>query len=156
MPVVGLSGALNRTAPSAAGNPAAPLTPTFHDSRASCARAADPPSSSTTTTVTIRRIRPQAVRRGAREDRLGCIIRAMPSIRRWTVYALIALAATTALAVAQQSSFKDRSLQFEKTGLADPFKGVTTDGKIAPGLYAIKSTGVSTDPVRKAAEAFLA
>lgn len=40
--------------------------------------------------------------------------------------------------------------------LAEPFKGVTTDGSVVPGLFAIRSTGVSTRPVREAAEAFLA
>jgi hypothetical protein len=44
----------------------------------------------------------------------------------------------------------------EKQALAEPFKGVTTNGKLVPGLFSIKSTGVSTEPVRKAAEAFLA
>ncbi len=33
--------------------------------------------------------------------------------------------------------------------MADPFKGVTTDGKIVPGLFKIRSTGVSTKPVRR-------
>jgi hypothetical protein len=40
--------------------------------------------------------------------------------------------------------------------LDEPFKGVTTDGKVRPGLFAIKSTGVSTRPVRDAAQKFLA
>ena len=44
----------------------------------------------------------------------------------------------------------------EGEALADPFKGVTTDGKVVPGLFSIRSTGVSTEPVRKATEAFLA
>ena len=48
------------------------------------------------------------------------------------------------------------SQMVEKEALAQPFKGVTTDGKVVPGLYSIKSTGVSTAPVRKAAQAFLA
>ncbi|MEO6597139.1 MAG: DUF3500 domain-containing protein [Planctomycetota bacterium] len=51
---------------------------------------------------------------------------------------------------------RQRSITAEKQGLAEPFKGVTTDGQIAPGLFGIKSTGVSTEPVRKAADAFLA
>src|SRR5436190_13207484 len=80
----------------------------------------------------------------------------MQQIRRWTVYALIALAATTAIGVAQQPGFKERALQFEKTGLAEPFKDITTDGKLRPDLFSVKSTGVSTEPVRKAAEALLA
>jgi predicted nuclease of restriction endonuclease-like (RecB) superfamily len=40
--------------------------------------------------------------------------------------------------------------------LEEPFKGVTTNGTVAPGLFAIQSTGVSTAPVRTAAAAFLA
>jgi len=80
----------------------------------------------------------------------------MRNIQRWTVYAAIALAATTMAAVAQQAGFKERSAAAEKAGLAQPFKGVTTDGTIRTGLFAIASTGVSTEPVRKAADAFLA
>ncbi|HYV05149.1 MAG TPA: DUF3500 domain-containing protein [Blastocatellia bacterium] len=44
----------------------------------------------------------------------------------------------------------------EAKGLAEPFKGITTNGQVAPGLFGIHSTGVSTEPVRKAAETFLA
>lgn len=39
--------------------------------------------------------------------------------------------------------------------LAEPFKGITTDGKVMPGLFKIRQTGVTTKPVRVAAEAFL-
>lgn len=39
---------------------------------------------------------------------------------------------------------------------AEPFKGITTDGKIIPGLFSIQQTGVSTRPIKEAAEAFLA
>jgi hypothetical protein len=52
--------------------------------------------------------------------------------------------------------FRQRSLTFETTGLAEPFKGITTNGRIEKDLFAIRSTGVSTEPVRKAADAFLA
>jgi hypothetical protein len=48
------------------------------------------------------------------------------------------------------------SLEAEKPGLAEPFHGITTNGKIEPGLFSIRSTGVSTKPVRDAADAFLA
>jgi Protein of unknown function (DUF3500) len=48
------------------------------------------------------------------------------------------------------------SKEAEDRGLAEPFKGITTDGNVVPGLFPIRSTGVSTAPVRKAAEAFLA
>ena len=40
--------------------------------------------------------------------------------------------------------------------LAEPFKGLTTAGTVTPGLFPIRATGVSTAPVRDAAEAFLA
>ena len=52
-------------------------------------------------------------------------------------------------------AFVKRSLDAEKSGLAEPFVGVTTDGNIVPGLFSIKSTGVSTGPARKAAQEFL-
>ena len=40
--------------------------------------------------------------------------------------------------------------------LAQPFRGITSGGTIEPGLFKIESTGVSTEPVAKAAHAFLA
>jgi len=48
------------------------------------------------------------------------------------------------------------SLDAETPGLAAPFRGITTNGQVEPGLFTIKSTGVSTAKVRAAAEAFLA
>ncbi len=51
--------------------------------------------------------------------------------------------------------FRNMSKDAETRGLAEPFKGITTDGNVVPGLYSIRSTGVSTEPVRKAAGAFL-
>jgi len=52
--------------------------------------------------------------------------------------------------------FRRMSKEAESRGLAEPFKGVTTNGQVVPGLFSIRSTGVSTEPVRQAAEAFLA
>ncbi len=52
----------------------------------------------------------------------------------------------------------NRSQVFEeqlRKAMADPFKGITTDGNAAPGLFKTRSTGVSTKPVKVAAEAFL-
>jgi hypothetical protein len=51
---------------------------------------------------------------------------------------------------------KAMSAKAEAKGLAEPFKGVTTNGEVQPDLFPIRSTGVSTEPVRKAAESFLA
>ena len=73
--------------------------------------------------------------------------------------ALFVMLAAIALSQAPQNrseQFRQRSEQAEKEGLAEPFKGITTDGKPVPGLFKIHSTGVSTEPVRKAADAFLA
>jgi hypothetical protein len=39
---------------------------------------------------------------------------------------------------------------------ADPYVGVTEHGKITPGLFPVRSTGVSTAPIKDAAQAFLA
>jgi hypothetical protein len=46
---------------------------------------------------------------------------------------------------------RDRSEQ----QVREPFKGITTDGHVIPGLYPLAKTGVSTDPIRRAARAFL-
>ena len=51
--------------------------------------------------------------------------------------------------------FKKMSADAEARGLAEPFKGVTTSGQVASGVFAIHSSGVSTAPVQKAADAFL-
>ncbi len=52
--------------------------------------------------------------------------------------------------------FLSLSTRAETEGLADPFVGVTTSDGPVSGLFPIRSTGVSTEPVRAAAEAFLA
>ena len=51
--------------------------------------------------------------------------------------------------------FRKMSIDAETKGLAEPFKGITTDGQVVPGLFAIHSTGVSTEPVHKSADVFL-
>jgi len=79
----------------------------------------------------------------------------MKTIQRWTGWALAAMVLTTA-GVWAQDAMRQRSQAAEKQGLAEPFKGVTADGRIVADLFAIKSTGVSTGPVKQAAEAFLA
>ena len=70
-----------------------------------------------------------------------------------TCGALIAQLMVRGAADAQNVSDRARNLsrQAEITGLAEPFKGVTTHGEIERGLFAVRSTGVSTEPVRQAA-----
>lgn len=77
------------------------------------------------------------------------------------ILALIVFAALAA--VAYQSAggnvterFRTMSRQAEERGLAEPFKGLTATGEVEPNLFTIRSTGVTTEPVRKAAESFLA
>lgn len=38
----------------------------------------------------------------------------------------------------------------------DEYRGITTDGQVQPGLFPVRATGVSTAPVREAANALLA
>src|SRR5215831_21294135 len=68
--------------------------------------------------------------------------------------------ATKALAQQQPADMAERfrrmSADAEQKGLAEPFRGLTTNGQAAPGLFSVHSTGVSTEPVRNAAEGFLA
>jgi len=52
--------------------------------------------------------------------------------------------------------FRQMSEDFEKEGLAAPFKGITASGEVETGLFEIRPTGVSTEPVRNAAEKFIA
>jgi hypothetical protein len=47
-------------------------------------------------------------------------------------------------------------LVWQQDPLAEPFKGVTSDGTVRPGLFPISVTGVTTAPVRDAAIRFLA
>jgi hypothetical protein len=43
----------------------------------------------------------------------------------------------------------------EAAAMAEPFRGITTRGTVESGLFKVKSTGVSTEPARQAALAFL-
>lgn len=52
--------------------------------------------------------------------------------------------------------FPEMSRAAEKTGLAEAFKGITSNGEPVRGLFPVRTTGVSTEPVRVAAEQFLA
>jgi len=54
--------------------------------------------------------------------------------------------------VERQKSF---SAQMEARGLAEEFKGITTDGSLDSGLFPLRSTGVSTASIQEAASGFL-
>jgi hypothetical protein len=42
-----------------------------------------------------------------------------------------------------------------EAAFSQPFKAITTDGNVVPGLFPLRSTGISTRPVVEAAKAFL-
>lgn len=52
--------------------------------------------------------------------------------------------------------FRQMSEEYEQEGLAAPFRGITRNGDLSPGLFQISPSGVSTELVRNAAEKFIA
>ena len=42
-----------------------------------------------------------------------------------------------------------------ETQIAEPFKGLTTDGQVAPGLFTLRKTGLFNEGMKQAAEAWL-
>ena len=85
-----------------------------------------------------------------------------PRLTRRALFSTIIPGAILAPQAFPQSSsamaerFRQMSADYERKGLAEPFKGITANGSVEPGLFGIHSTGVSTAPVRVAAERFLA
>lgn len=87
-----------------------------------------------------------------------------PDTRRRATLALAAVGVALVAGVAlrgQESQdlaerFRRMSAEAEARGLAEPFRGITAHGEVVPGLFEIRSTGVSTEPVRRAATRFLA
>jgi hypothetical protein len=82
-------------------------------------------------------------------------------MRRSTKCALLlaAIVSLSWVALAQTdrtARFPEMSRAAEKAGLAEDFKGITTNGEPVRGLFPLRSTGVSTEPVRAATEKFLA
>ena len=72
----------------------------------------------------------------------------------WATTSLVTLSAQASGSLLER--FTQMSRQAEAKGLAESFKGLTTDGTVVPGLFGVRSTGVSTAPVKNAADAFLA
>lgn len=79
------------------------------------------------------------------------------NIAKLIVSSLILL--TTAVVVAQETDvlerFRQMSIRAEEKGTADPYRGIMIGAGLQPDLFQIMSTGVSTAPVRVAADAFL-
>ena len=71
---------------------------------------------------------------------------------------LLGLAVMTLVedATAQRRGRRGGRGNAEARALAEPLVGVTTDGKVVEGLFSVAASGVSTEPVKVAAEKFLA
>lgn len=83
-------------------------------------------------------------------------------MKSFTIESIVLLTIAFVINVSAQVTNPDRKARFEamsaereRTGLSDPFLGITNDGKKREGLFEISATGVSTGPVREAAIAFL-
>ena len=76
--------------------------------------------------------------------------------RRALLPALLGVIAVVAIAQSNPPErFRVMSQQAETRGLAEPYKGVTTGGEPVRGLFPLRSTSLSTEPVRRAAENLL-
>ncbi len=58
--------------------------------------------------------------------------------------------------LAPLSEFLARYRQAAEASLSEPFTGITTDGNVVPDLFPIQKTGIATQPIKDAADAFLA
>jgi uncharacterized protein DUF3500 len=65
-------------------------------------------------------------------------------------------AASARAMAGEPSEFLRRYRDEGEARLAQPFTGITVDGAVAPGLFTIEKTGVSTRPIKEAADAWLA
>jgi hypothetical protein len=92
-------------------------------------------------------MKPASVLRFLQHTLPACIVSA------WLAPTALAQGPDPAEYVERQKAF---TAQMEARGLADAFKGVTTDGNVVSGLFPIRSTGVATDAMQKAAADFLA
>ncbi len=54
------------------------------------------------------------------------------------------------------SEFLQRMLVRAKESLGEEFRGITADGIVRPGLFPVRKTGVSLQPILRAARDFLA
>jgi hypothetical protein len=76
--------------------------------------------------------------------------------RRALLFTVLGVIAIVAIAQSNPPErFRTMSQQAETRGLAEPYKGVTTSGEPVRGLFPLRVTGVSTEPVREAAEKLL-
>ena len=75
--------------------------------------------------------------------------------RRFTLRVMLRIALAAALFAGAVGLVTPTLAQRGGAQQPEPFKGLTANGVIEPGLFPIRATGVSTRPVREAAQQFL-
>lgn len=83
----------------------------------------------------------------------------MSSLTRRQILRLFGLAAgASILPVACRSGSNPFAAYMAQAdaALSQEFKGITTQGQIVPNLYSVESTGISTEPIRQAANSLIA
>jgi hypothetical protein len=80
-------------------------------------------------------------------------------MRTSVITAIVVCAIAAGVLLRPSGSHAPAAAQASQDGRAqqqlEPFRGVTTDSVVIPGLFRIEATGVSTEPVRAAARRFL-
>jgi len=76
-------------------------------------------------------------------------------MKKATLFVLLATG-TAWLAFHGRSGLSQGLSAMREKALAEPYRGVTTNGTVIPNLFPIRATGVSTKPIQLAAESFLA
>jgi hypothetical protein len=71
------------------------------------------------------------------------------------ITSLFAFTLGTAIAQPNLADLKDRFGKMEKENIDKPYEGVVTSNGIEKGLFSIHSTGITTKPIKNAAETFL-
>src|SRR5680860_397487 len=71
------------------------------------------------------------------------------------LFLMVCMQTHGAKAQLDMGAFKKRLAQVEEENLNTPYVGIVTSEGVQKGLFPIKSTGVSTEPIKNAAESFL-
>lgn len=82
-------------------------------------------------------------------------IDSLPVVSLFVFFASLIFGSVSAQPKGKGKGGGNRFAEREKQAIAEPFVGVTADGKVEKGLYSIQSTGVSTAEVKEAADAFI-
>ena len=76
-------------------------------------------------------------------------------MKHWTDFGLRQMPSLSARRAAQFPAAMQALVDERAEQLREPFRGLTTEGIIRPGLFPLRATGVSTAPIAEAAVAFV-